>query len=688
MKYLLLLLPFISFAQQTKSVDFTSLNADLVINPTEKKLVGKITYQFKVLSSIDTIKIDAKAMEFESVMINDKEVSFKSSGKELQLFEGYKKGKNILTFVYTVTPKQTMYFTGKDDELQVWTQGQGKYTSYWLPSFDDVNEKLVFNIGITVDKKFTALSNGEFQAKEGRFNDMEYYWTYQMKKPMSSYLVMVAIGKFAKKEAVSNSGIPLEWYYSPDDEAKFEPTYRYSKEIFDYLEKEIGVKYPWNIYRQIPVRDFLYAGMENTTSTLFAQDFVIDAISYNDRNYANVNAHELAHHWFGDLVTATSSTHHWLQEGFATYYALLAEKQLFGDDYFNYQLYRNAIQLRNASKTDTIPVLSEKASSLSFYQKGAWALHVIRESIGEKKFRKAVKNYLNKYKFQNVTTDDFLAEIQKVSDFDTAKFKKTWLEEGSFSMASCTELLKKNHFMQILYEVQSHKSEAFNDKKEYFTQLMSANHYYPVKVEMLYQLKSVPFEDKQALLEMALHTNDIKVRQAVANTLEKIPGSFKELYETLLNDFSYETKEIAFTHLWESFPADRAKYLAIAKTWEGNNDKALRILYLTFAQASPEISDSEKSNLYKELQNYTAPTFESSIRLNAFESLFAINPKDEVALQNLVNATTHFKWQVVKFARDKIRALIKNDEYLNFYKELLPKLSEEEHFQLERLLPK
>ena len=94
------------------------------------------------------------------------------------------------------------------------------------------------------------------------------------------------------------------------------------------------MKYPWKIYRQIPVRDFLYAGMENTTSTIFSQDFVVDSIGFNDKNYINVNAHELAHQWFGDLITSQSSKHHWLQEGFATYYALLAERQLFGDDYF------------------------------------------------------------------------------------------------------------------------------------------------------------------------------------------------------------------------------------------------------------------------------------------------------------------------------------------------------------------
>ena len=93
----------------------------------------------------------------------------------------------------------------------------------------------------------------------------------------------------------------------------------------DELKKEIGVKYPWGNYKQVPVRDFLYAGMENTSATTFSSRYVVDAVGFNDRKYTNVNAHELAHQWFGDLVTAESSKHHWLQEGFATYYALFGD---------------------------------------------------------------------------------------------------------------------------------------------------------------------------------------------------------------------------------------------------------------------------------------------------------------------------------------------------------------------------
>ncbi len=165
------------------------------------------------------------------------------------------------------------------------------------------------------------------------------------------------------------------------------------------------MKYPWEIYRQIPVRDFLYAGMENTTSTLFATRYVVDSIGFEDRNYTNVDAHELAHHWFGDLITAESSKHHWLQEGFATYYAALAERDIYGDDYFYSKLYNTAQQIKFASRTDSIPVLNPKASSLTFYEKGAWALFVLHESIGDKAFKKAIKSYLKKYAYQTVNTD-------------------------------------------------------------------------------------------------------------------------------------------------------------------------------------------------------------------------------------------------------------------------------------------
>lgn len=680
-----LLLSTFSFAQQTQNVDFKTVKANLSINPTDKKVSGSIKYVFEVKKMMDTIKIDAQKMTFTSVKINNKEVKFTNSGKTLNLFEGFKKGKNSLTFDYEALPKQTMYFTGVENNLQIWTQGQGKFTSHWFPSFDDVNEKVIFNLNITFDKRYNVIANGFLKTTYTAGNSKKWY--YEMKQPMSSYLLAIAIGDFVNKAIPSKSGIPLQYFIQPKDTAKFEPTYRYSKQIFDYFEKEIGVKYPWKIYKQVPVEDFLYAGMENTTTTIFAQDFVIDSIGFNDRNYVNVNAHELAHQWFGDLVTAKSGKHHWLQEGFATYYALLAEREVFGEDYFYHQLYRSSLQLRNAAKTDSIPVMNEKASSLSFYQKGAWALHFMRESIGAKAFQKAVKSYLNKYKFKNVETDDFLAEVKKVApSFDTENFKKTWLEDYRFQMEVVNALLKRNQFVNTLFETQQLRKKSVTENNLAFTELLKSEAFYPVKTEILYQIRDTPFENKQALLRLALKTNDIKVRQAVAEFVKDIPADFKAEYETLLNDNSYETKEIAFMNLWKNFPDDRNIYLEKAKNWVGGNDKSLRILYLTFALESSDLSYEEQTVHLDELLNYTSPNFESSVRQNAFVNLFSMNLNDDILLKNLVNATTHHKWQFTKYSRDKIRSLLLNDDYRRQFEQILMTLPEGEKTNLQNLL--
>lgn len=685
MKYcFLLFISFITFAQQTQKVDFKTGFGNIAINPIEKKVSGSVRYIFEIKKTIDTIKIDAQKMTITNVKINNKIVKFINTGKTLNLFDGFSLGKNRLTFNYEVFPKQTMYFNGFNTSTsagQVWTQGQGKYTSHWFPSFDDVNEKVVFNLNISFDKKYQVLSNGVL--KNEYPNKSEIIWEYQMKKPMSSYLLAIIIGDFRHQVVASKSGIPLQLFIQTKDTTKFEATYRYSKKIFDFLETEIGVKYPWQIYKQIPVEDFLYAGMENTSATLFSQDFVVDEIGFNDRNYVNVNAHELAHQWFGDLVTAKSGKHHWLQEGFATYYALLTEREIFGDDYFYHQLYRTSLQLRNAAKTDTIPVMNEKASSLSFYQKGAWTLHIIRETIGPKLFQKAVLNYSKKHQYQNVETDDFLVEVRKISDFDVETFKKVWLEDYHFRMDEANAMLRKNDFMKLLYDTQKMRLKPFDENQGRFKELLLSTVFYPVKTEILYQIKDFPFEDKKELLFLALQTNDIKVRQAVAEFTNEIPIEFKVTYETLLDDSSYDTREIAFMNLWKNFPESRNVYLAKAQNWIGGNDKSLRMLFLTF---SIENGSEVKAIYYKELVDYTSSKYASSIRQNAIINALTIDNKDSDVLRSLVNATTHYKWQFSKFGRDKIRELLLQDGYRILFENLKPSLTEIEKTQLEKLL--
>ena len=659
---ILLVLFFInlSFAQQIDKVDFIKCDASVSPNHAEKSIYGDVVYEFKIKKAIDTIKIDAKSMEFSRVMINGKSVKFKNSGKTLDLFEGFKKGKNKLSFSYSAKPKQTLYFTGEGENLQIWTQGQGRYTSHWLPSFDDVNEKVIFNLNVSFDPNLTVISNGIHQSTVvyPPLSSQNNIWNFRMKKPMSSYLVMLAIGNFAKQTSTTKSGTPLEFYLDKNDISKFEPTYRYSKELFDYLEQEIGVKYPWGIYRQVPVRDFLYAGMENTTSTIFAQDFVVDEIGFNDRNYVNVNAHELAHQWFGDLITAQSGKHHWLQEGFATYYALLAERHLFGDDYFYEELNDYAEQFKRASKTDTIPVMNEKASSLSFYKKGAWALHVMREDIGAKNFQKAVVKYLKKYQYKNVNTDDFLKIVKEVSGYDVENFKKVWLEKSGFEMEIAQKYLSKNKFIQDYFALKKSKKSLAE-----LTEILKSEAYYPIKQYIVYQTRNIPFEERKVILETALATNDILVRRAVAESTPVVPEAFKSQYETLLKDNSYQTKEIALTNLWKNFPDERLRYLEQTKEIVGNNDKSFRLTWLALAMNTENLPEQVKATSYNQLLDFASENYESSVRQNALELLLQLNPNDEKVIELLFKATVHHKWQFTKFGRDNVRLLLKKPEY-------------------------
>ncbi|WP_281233620.1 M1 family aminopeptidase [Flavobacterium gelatinilyticum] len=684
MKYIFLFISSFIFAQQTKYVDFISVTGQLTINDSKRTISGQVDYDFDVLQPIDTIKIDAKNMEFTNVQIDGQDVRFVNTSKELQIVNNFQTGNKHLTFSYTVKPKQALYFVDiENDDLQIWTQGQGRYTSNWFPSFDDVNEKVIFNLGITYKKDYKVISNGILKSKTE--NNDQIHWQYEMENPMSSYLLVLSVGKYDRKDFLSKSKIPLEYYIENKDASRFDNTYRYSKRIFDFLEKEIGVKYPWKVFRNIPVRDFLYAGMENTTTTLFATRYVVDDIGFIDRNYTNVDAHELAHHWFGDLITAESSTHHWLQEGFATYYALLAEREIFGDDYFYAKLYDTAQQIKFASRTDSIPVLNAKASSLTFYEKGAWTLFVLHESIGDKAFKKAVKSYLKKYAYKNVNTQNFFDEVRKVSKFDLAPFQKTWLESTAFDTPAANALLSKNKAIQVRLEIDKLKKTPLVEKMDFLNKTLDSDVHYSVKEAIISQLQSEKYESKKELLLKAMHQNTIQVRQTLAATLSKIPEDFRAEYETLLDDKSYQTQEIALFYLWKNFPDHRKEYLDKSKEWIGFNDYNLRTLWLSLALSTPDYSSSPEE-LINELISFSTTKYEATTRQNALEKLIAFKIINDQVLSNLVNTTTHHMWQFSKFGRESIRTLLKNPEMRASFNEILPNLNPDEQFQLDRLL--
>ncbi|MEW4924711.1 M1 family metallopeptidase [Algibacter sp. 2305UL17-15] len=743
-----LFISFLGFSQQTKYVDFKTAKVEIGFSDKgEIGVGGFISYEFDILKDIDSIFIDAKGFDLIYCSLDKEEQDSIYDGKKFTIKHSFKaKNTHKLEVFWSINnPKKAIYFIdwknndSLQDNRQVWTQGQGKYTSNWMPSIDDMNEKIEFDINITYPPKgFEVISNGKLIEKDttGYYNK----WHYDMQNPMSSYLVALAIGKYNKKVAYSNSGIPLEMYFYPEDSLKFEPTYRYTKQLFDFLEDEIGVPYPWQNYKMVPVKDFLYAGMENTSLNIYSDAFVVDSIAFVDKNFVNINAHELAHQWFGNLVTATSGTHHWLQEGFATYYALLAEREVFGDEYYYWRLYEYAQELVAQDKAGgSTSLLDPKSSSTTFYKKGAWVLHLLREKVGDIAFKKGVKRYLKKHQFKNVETDDFISEVETASGANLDEFVKVWLESeklpkveikffdnsfGSYTISKNDFAIpikfdfykwndKNNQGSLISSEYQTliskkgldifdHKAKSIipnpsfdkllnirieDTSKGWFNRFMLSsnfldkifvldnieqidererikiyNHVLSMENNIFLRKKTINllgkelFLNKSIVFKTAFNLEEIKIRQAIAQSLLEIPSELKTDYESLLNDKSYITIETALFNLWKNFPEDRHKYLDKTKEIQGFNNKNVRILWLTLALITDDYQPENKTQYFKELTDYTSPKYGFEVRQNAFQYLNEIKACNDDCNKNLQQAAKHHNWRFKKFAQSLLGA--------------------------------
>ena len=680
----LISLPFnILIAQQTEVVDFLRIAATVQPKLQTSTVEGRLDVSFRMKKDADSVYLDGIGMHILQsvnpavrVSASDDKVWFHGKFQDSVEYTA--------SFDYVATPRQAMYFTGD----QIWTQGQGKNTSHWLPSIDDMNEKIEFDLSVIAAPGKTVIANGKLLAVEHGADSTR--WQFDMKQPMSSYLLAVVVGDFNKISMHSESGTPIELYYTPSDSLKTEPTYRYTGEIFNFLEKEIGVAYPWQNYKQVPVRDFLYAGMENTTATIFSEAFVVDSIGFTDRNYVNVNAHELAHQWFGNLVTAGSGTHHWLQEGFSTYFAQLAEKEVFGEDYFYWKLYQSAEQLLAMSEEGKgESLLNPSAGSLTFYEKGAWALHILKELIGDEAFSKAIKNYLESNAYQNAVTEDFIAEVEEQTDVDISQWRADWLEQTAFKVNRVFEFLMKSEFMSRYFDLVSRRDVPLEEKYNILeTAIRSGNSF--IADEAIFQLGNESLEAVKELYLLAFMRSDVYIRQSLAYAFHPtVPASLQTEYESLLTDKSYVTREAALLSLWNSFPEAQARYLDATSEIQGFQNRSFRHLWLSLALVTNNYRDGQKAGFKRELQDDTAADKSFEIRESAFQNINRLdlngvdlfNPE---LIDNLVNGCVHHYWRFRDFCRELLDSKMQNERIKSGVIERFFTYSEKEQAYLNR----
>lgn len=671
-------------AQHQDKINFIHGEAQIVPFAKKGYVEGKVTYKFDVLQDVDSVFLDARNMEFTSVRLNDRIVKYSNSGNTVSLNKKLKRGKSYkLKLDYTARPRQTVYFMNWNDDNadndQIWTQGQGKYTSHWLPSFDDMMEKVEFDLNITFYKNYEVIANGKLlDVKE---SDSLKTWSFDMQEPMSSYLLAFAIGIYGKQQLTSANGTLIENYFYPKDSERVEPTYRYTKEIFDFLEEEIGVAYPWQNYKQVPVHDFLYAGMENTGCTIFSDAYVIDSVAFLDKNYVNVNAHELAHQWFGNLVTEKSGSHHWLHEGFATYYAYLAEKELFGEEHFYWKLFETLTVLQNSiEKGQGQSLLDPGASSLTFYEKGAWAIFMLRDRIGDMAFKKGIQSYLEKYAFANVTVPDFIQEMEKSSGANLSHYVKVWLEDTSLPFKAAQEkLAEKSESLKSLFALQAALKSQESDDIDYTSYWNGTNSTQLKKYVIQNFLQTLPEE----IIDSVLDSNTLELRQALALNVQDAKDYPKKKLETLLNDESYVTLENALLKLWMAYPEERNGYLEKTKETIGFPNKNVRLMWLTLAILTEGYEGRNTKLYFDELSGYTAPEYSFEVRQGAFQYLNEAFGFKDSNLLDLAEATTHHSWQFKKFSRNLMLELLKDQVYKERIMSLLGKLKPEERRYIE-----
>ncbi len=344
--------------------------------------------------------------------------------------------KAQVTIQYEVTPDKGLYFRTAEmgyaaGDTQLWTQGEPEDHQHWYPSHDYPNEKFTTEVICHLPEGMEALSNGRLvsQTKDEETGLVAFHWLQD--KVHVNYLVSLVAGHFEKIEA-KHRDIPIALYVPPSENDQLANTFRDTTKIMAFFEKEIGVPYPWDKYYNVCAIDYMMGGMENTSLTTLTQGTLFSDASENLHSSRSLDAHELAHQWFGDLVTCRDWSHLWLNEGFATYYSLLYDKELLGQDYFKHRLYGNARGIFG-NANDTIPIVYQgynnpmEQFSFRAYPKGGWVLHMLRSELGEDLFRRCVKTYLERHQYKTVVTQDLVEIFEELSGRSLSQFFDQWV---------------------------------------------------------------------------------------------------------------------------------------------------------------------------------------------------------------------------------------------------------------------
>ena len=327
-----------------------------------------------------------------------------------------------------------------ESDEHCWTQGETHEARHWFPAFDYPNERSSTELICHVPADMSVVSNGRLVAEDKSDDGKTKTFHWLQEKPHVTYLICFLAGRFAKLEG-RHGDVPLGFYTQPSKAG--EPAanaFRETADIMDFYEQEIGVDFPWDKYDQATIGDFMWGGMENTTITTLTQRTLYEnpKDDYHAARARSLAAHEMAHQWFGDYVTCKDWSHVWLNEGFATYYALLYEGHKLGRDALLYGLYLDARDeiFLPANRRDKRPIVfrdyrdAQDQFDFRNYPKASWVLHMLRSQVGDTVYREAIHTYLERHALSDVETDDLREAFEELSGQPLDQFFDQWLYHG------------------------------------------------------------------------------------------------------------------------------------------------------------------------------------------------------------------------------------------------------------------
>lgn len=445
-------LPGTTHLRPVRTYDVLNYTIRTRFDVPNKMIIGDETVTVKpLLTDFRTLDLDAGAMQIESVALDDANAALQWTQQpeklSIKLDRAYQPSETIsLRIKYRAIPERGLYFVPASRgnffstarPAQIWTQGQPEDNHYWFPCYDFPDDKVTSEQFITTAANEIAISNGALvETINNADGTRTFHW--KMEQPHNSYLISLVVGDYVKLSDTFKN-IPIEYYTYPGTETVAQRAFEKTPQMMEWFSKILNYDYPYNKYAQTVAASFIFGGMENITATTQSDIEILKNTGEKvSTSTENLVSHELAHSWFGNLVTCRDWSHAWLNEGFATFMeasfrereggrdAYLAEMESNASTYFSEDTYRYRRPIVYNRYRQPIDLFD-----MTLYKKGALIIHMLRETVGDEMFWKALNRYLIDNQYRSVTTADLQRAFEQTTGQQLDWFFDQWVYRAGY----------------------------------------------------------------------------------------------------------------------------------------------------------------------------------------------------------------------------------------------------------------